>query len=75
MSETRPEELRLLEAMLFAAGEPLDEKELAARLPEGVDVRARAARACRRNMRRAASTWCASPANGRSAPPTISPGC
>jgi len=36
----RPEELRLLEAMLFAASEPLDEKELAARLPEGVDVRA-----------------------------------
>lgn len=40
MSETRPEELRLLEALLFAAGEPLDEKTLAARLPAGVDVRA-----------------------------------
>jgi segregation and condensation protein B len=42
MGETRarPEELRLLEAMLFAASEPLDEKELAARLPQGVDVRA-----------------------------------
>jgi segregation and condensation protein B len=35
----RPEELRLLEALLFAAGEPLDEKALARRLPEGVDVR------------------------------------
>jgi segregation and condensation protein B len=37
---TRAEELRLLEAMLFAAAEPLDEKSLAARLPQGVDVRA-----------------------------------
>ena len=34
----RPEELRLLEALLFAAGEPLDEKTLPARLPEGVDL-------------------------------------
>ncbi len=32
--------LRLLEAMLFAAGEPLDEATLAARLPEGSDLRA-----------------------------------
>ena len=36
----RPEELRLLEAMLFASAEPLDEKSLAARLPQGVDVHA-----------------------------------
>ena len=36
----RPEELRLLEAMLFASATPLDEKELAARLPQGIDVRA-----------------------------------
>jgi len=34
----RPEELRLLEALLFASAEPLDEKTLAERLPEGVDV-------------------------------------
>jgi segregation and condensation protein B len=34
----RPEELRLLEAMLFASAEPLDEKSLAARMPEGVEV-------------------------------------
>jgi segregation and condensation protein B len=34
----RPEELRLIEALLFAAGEPLDEKTLRARLPEGVDL-------------------------------------
>ncbi len=39
-AEQRPEELRLLEAMLFASAAPLDEKELAARLPQGVDVRA-----------------------------------
>jgi len=38
--EVRAEELRLLEAMLFASAEPLDEASLAARLPAGVDVRA-----------------------------------
>src|SRR5437016_4003354 len=37
--ETRPEELRLLEALLFAASEPLDEKTLAKHLPAGIDVR------------------------------------
>jgi segregation and condensation protein B len=36
--QMRAEELRLLEAMLFASAEPLDEKSLAARLPEGIDV-------------------------------------
>ncbi|MEN3384616.1 MAG: segregation and condensation protein [Hyphomicrobiales bacterium] len=36
--EQRPEELRLIEALLFAAGEPLDNKTLAGRLPEGVDI-------------------------------------
>jgi segregation and condensation protein B len=35
----RPEELRLLEALLFAAGEPLDEAALARRLPNGVNVK------------------------------------
>ena len=39
--ENRAEELRLLEAMLFASSEPLDEKSLAAQLPQGVDVHAR----------------------------------
>ena len=38
--QERPEELRLLEAMLFASAEPIDEKSLAARLPQGVDVHA-----------------------------------
>jgi segregation and condensation protein B len=38
--QARPEELRLLEGMLFAATEPLAEKDLAARLPEGADVHA-----------------------------------
>ena len=38
--EVRSEELRLLEALLFASAEPLDEKTLAARMPEGVDVQA-----------------------------------
>jgi len=36
--------LRLLEALLFAAAEPLDERELAGRLPEGADVRGLLAR-------------------------------
>jgi segregation and condensation protein B len=35
----RAEALRILEALLFAAEAPLDEKILAARLPAGVDVR------------------------------------
>lgn len=39
-STARPEELRLLEALLFAASEPLDEKTLGKRLPEGTDVAA-----------------------------------
>ena len=38
-TETRAEELRLLEALLFAAGSPLDEATLAKRLPDGVNVR------------------------------------
>jgi segregation and condensation protein B len=39
-AEMRPEQLRLLEAMLFASTEPLDEKDLAVRLPQDIDVRA-----------------------------------
>jgi segregation and condensation protein B len=36
----RAEELRILEALLFAAAAPLDEKALASRLPAGTDVHA-----------------------------------
>jgi segregation and condensation protein B len=36
----RPEELRLLEALLFASAEPLDEETLAKRLPPDVDLHA-----------------------------------
>src|SRR4051812_28704096 len=39
-AHTRPEELRLLEALLFAAGEPVDEKSLAERMPQDADVKA-----------------------------------
>src|SRR5258708_723960 len=39
-TQARPEELRLLEAMLFASAEPLSEKDLAARLQQDVDVHA-----------------------------------
>jgi len=38
--EARPEELRLLEALLFASTEPLDQATLAKRMPDGVDVKA-----------------------------------
>src|SRR5215472_7482628 len=37
--EARPEELRLLEALLFASSEPLDQATLAKRMPDGVDVK------------------------------------
>lgn len=39
-TDTRPEELRLLEALLFASTEPLDTAALAKRMPDGVDVKA-----------------------------------
>jgi len=39
-TETRREDLRLLEALLFASSEPLDEKTLASRLPEGTNIAA-----------------------------------
>src|SRR3954465_3493063 len=65
----RPEELRLIEALLFAAGEPLDNRTLAGRLPEGVDIEA----AMRRlqaeyaprgvNLARVAGKWMFRPAN------------
>lgn len=38
--EQRPDELRLIEALLFAAAEPIDEKVLGKRLLPGTDVRA-----------------------------------
>ncbi len=38
--QARAEELRILEALLFAAEAPLDEKVLASRLPAGIDVHA-----------------------------------
>ncbi len=38
-TQARPEELRLLEALLFAAAEPMDEKVLAGRLPGDADVK------------------------------------
>ena len=38
--EARPEHMRLLEALLFAASAPIDEKTMKARLPEDVDLKA-----------------------------------
>lgn len=35
----RPEELRLLEALLFASSEPLDQSALGKRMPDGVNVK------------------------------------
>src|ERR1700748_1495640 len=37
--QARPAELRLLEALLFASSEPLDQATLAKRMPEGVDIK------------------------------------
>jgi segregation and condensation protein B len=59
----RAEELRILEALLFAAEEPLDEKTLSARLPAGADLPALLAElqceyACRGvNLVRVAGKW------------------
>ena len=39
-SRARPEELRLLEALLFASAEPIDQAALAKRMPDGVDIKA-----------------------------------
>ena len=61
--------MRLLEALLFAAAEPLDEKTLA----RGCPRRRCASGACAlagRIRARAASISCASATSGRSAPPT-----
>ena len=38
LTGVNPEHLRMAEALLFAAGEPLDAKALATSLPEGADV-------------------------------------
>ena len=38
VSGLNPEHLRMAEALLFAASEPLDEKALASSLPEGADI-------------------------------------
>jgi segregation and condensation protein B len=59
----RPEELRILEALLFAATEPLDHATLAKRMPDGVDVKAALERlqadySCRGiNLVRVANKW------------------
>jgi segregation and condensation protein B len=45
--QARPEELRLLEALLFASTEPLDQAALAKRMPDGVGV----------NLVRVANKW------------------
>src|ERR1700753_2082687 len=37
--QPRPEELRLLEALLFPSTEPLDQATLAKRMPDGVDIK------------------------------------
>jgi segregation and condensation protein B len=57
------EDLRLVEALLFAAGEPLDEAAIAAHLPEGTDLPAVLAELAGQyagrgvNLRRVAGKW------------------
>jgi segregation and condensation protein B len=38
-ASVRPEHLRLLEALLFASSEPLDQSALAKRMPDGIDIK------------------------------------
>src|SRR6202047_2904347 len=38
-AQARPEELRLLEALLFRDDEPLDQETLAKKMPDGVDIK------------------------------------
>ena len=59
---------RMIEALLFAAAEPLSAADLARRLPEGADVDAGLGGAARRAMPGAASSWPASPTAGASRP-------
>ncbi len=70
-----PEHLRLLEALLFAASAPLDEKTLGARLPEDVDVQGSAARAAGRIRAARRQPRARSATSGRSAPRPTCPGC
>ena len=58
-SRRRPEELRMVEALLFAAAEPLGEK-IAARALAGGRRHARRCAALQADTRSAASTWCGS---------------
>lgn len=59
----KPEDVRVVEALLFAAAEPLDEKTLATKLPRGCDVSALMAELQRHysgrgvNLVRAAGRW------------------
>ena len=63
MNEVDSQHLRLIEAVLFAAAEPLDEMTIATRLPDGADVTALLARLARLyenrgvNLTRAGGHW------------------
>ncbi len=69
------EKLRILEALLFAAAEPLDEAKLAGHLAEGEDIGALIEELRAFYAGRGVNLVQASPASGRSAPPRISPTC
>ena len=68
--QARPEELRLLEALLFASTEPLDQATLAKRMPEGVDIKVALAQ-LQADYASRGVIWFASPTNGPSAPRAI----
>ncbi len=63
MNEVDNQHLRLVEAVLFAASEPLDEMTIASRLPDGADVTALLAKLARLyenrgvNLTRAGGHW------------------
>ncbi len=63
--QERPEELRLLEAMLFAASEPLS--GILLRACRKIQMSRTRSSGCSRTMRSVESISCASPASGLSA--------
>ena len=69
------EDVRVAEALVFAAAEPLEEAALAARLPDGCDVGRRHERIAAPLRRTRRQSRAASRAAGCSAPRRISPGC
>ena len=66
-----PEDVRIAEALVFAAAEPLEESAIAQRLSKGADVASGHGGIANGSMTDAASIWCRLRSDGCSAPPMI----